>query len=153
MSKIRDEIREWSRIYSGDYVDPADSDELSALADRIDAEMVELPRDKDGKTIRPNQTVYSKLGKEYTVLNVALCDAGWTVRCEPDFGELSEFVPDSYFPPQDLTHTSPDILGQIEKELKEFGDVSPHDNESLAEYLERTNKILVRILDVMEGEQ
>lgn len=34
------------------------SDELLALADRIDAEMVELPKDRDGAPIHVGDTVY-----------------------------------------------------------------------------------------------
>lgn len=47
MSKISDEIREFvKRSYEDEYMDPK---ELLALADRIDAEMIELPKSADGK--------------------------------------------------------------------------------------------------------
>ena len=60
--KISDEIRNWcdpSKNYTinGDY-----RDMLRAIADRIDAEMVELPRGKDGKPIHIGDTVYDLKG-------------------------------------------------------------------------------------------
>lgn len=49
MAKIGDEIRQFvQRSYEDEYMDPK---ELLALADRIDAEMVELPKDADGEYI------------------------------------------------------------------------------------------------------
>jgi len=49
MAKIGDEIRQFvQRSYEDEYMDPK---ELLALADHIDAEMVELPKDADGEYI------------------------------------------------------------------------------------------------------
>jgi hypothetical protein len=49
MAKISDEIREFLRRARADGL--MDLSELDAIADRIDAEMVELPRDRDGEYI------------------------------------------------------------------------------------------------------
>ena len=49
MAKIGDEIRDFvKRSYKDEYMDPK---ELLAIADRIDAVMVELPKDADGEYI------------------------------------------------------------------------------------------------------
>lgn len=49
MAKIGDEIRDFvKRSYADEYMVPM---ELLAIADRIDAEMVELPKDADGEYI------------------------------------------------------------------------------------------------------
>ena len=44
--KISDELREWGYGFCGDTYDV-----VTAIADRIDSEMVELPKDKDGEYI------------------------------------------------------------------------------------------------------
>lgn len=53
--KISDEIREWCNFPQA-YSIPCD--ELRELADRIDREMVELPRDADGEPIHVGDTVF-----------------------------------------------------------------------------------------------
>lgn len=52
---ISDEIREWCNLPQA-YSIPCD--ELRELADRIDAEMVELPKDMDGVPIHIGDTAY-----------------------------------------------------------------------------------------------
>lgn len=66
MAKISDEIRKWA--------DDLDSDDivcttatLYTLADRIDSEMVELPKDADGEPIHVGDTAYLKDGREVKV--------------------------------------------------------------------------------------
>ena len=54
MSKISDEIREWCK-WCDEH--SAARDSLCKLADRIDAEMLELPRDTGGKYIHEHDKV------------------------------------------------------------------------------------------------
>ena len=56
MGKISDQLREWTRRARAD--EHMSLRELDAIADRIDAEMVELPRDIDGVPINLGDTVY-----------------------------------------------------------------------------------------------
>lgn len=55
MSKISDELREWCESENetgcGGFVTGYSFEELCDLADRIDSEMVELPKDADGEYI------------------------------------------------------------------------------------------------------
>lgn len=58
MAKISDEIRMFvKRSYADEYMDPR---ELLAIADRIDAEMVELPKDADGEPIHIGDVMWQK---------------------------------------------------------------------------------------------
>ena len=56
--KISNEIRRWCASHEGTLISIDDSDELRALIDRIDAEMVELPKDADGVLIHVGDKVY-----------------------------------------------------------------------------------------------
>lgn len=49
--KISDEIRDWCDFYDGESINRDDCDGLSSIADRIDSEMVELPKDAYGEYI------------------------------------------------------------------------------------------------------
>lgn len=133
--EISEELRKWAAAHTpvklGYQLVCGPVEEVIAIADRIDREMVELPKGADKKTIKPNQTVYSKLGKKYNVLSVSLCRDGWTVRCEPEPGEFAEFVPDSYFPPEDLTHECPDSLERIADDIEAFGNEADIDDATV----------------------
>jgi len=48
MMKISDEIRNWCAVHKGKLTCNDDFEKLCAIADRIDAETVELPRSADG---------------------------------------------------------------------------------------------------------
>lgn len=113
MAKISDEIRMFvKRSYADEYMDPR---ELLALADRIDAEMVELPRDADGKPIHLGDTVYDLDGYEHMVVSLRLYgeeDPWWTVSIGMDV----------WVHPSCLTHERPDSLERIADELVEFAD-------------------------------
>lgn len=58
MATISDEIRDWSDFHGGDYLYAEDCDGLCAIADRIDNEMIELPKDADGFPIHIDDTMY-----------------------------------------------------------------------------------------------
>lgn len=49
--KASDELRQWSDANCGGYIDGELRDELCAIADRIDNEMVELPVSADGEIL------------------------------------------------------------------------------------------------------
>lgn len=58
--KISDEIRKWCETYCGCKIGIGVCDDLRWLADRIDREMVELPKDADGIPIHVWDTVYDR---------------------------------------------------------------------------------------------
>lgn len=66
--KISDELRKWC---DGADVDGNACDELRVLADRIDREMVELPKDADGEPIRVGDVLYSS-GNECRVASITV---------------------------------------------------------------------------------
>ena len=70
--KISDEIREWGYGFCGDTYDV-----VTAIADRIDAEMVELPKSADGETIHIGDVMEWDNGT-FTVHELKVTEDGWT---------------------------------------------------------------------------
>lgn len=116
MSGISDELRDWCKR-------PASYKELLAFADRIDSEMVELPRDRDGAPIHVGDTVYLDSGRKAKVARIQLSERehsiGFTV-CG-DFFALW---------PEDLTHTRPDSWERIADELEAWCDDTDVDGDA-----------------------
>lgn len=86
---ISPDIREWCDESD---VDGNACDELRELADRIDREMMELPKDADGETIRIGDVVYGNPCIAWTVVGLRVSKFGWKVEmdnmpflCEPDY--------------------------------------------------------------------
>lgn len=138
--RISDRIRDWC--------DEADVDgdacyELRELADRIDSEMVELPRDRDGVIIRPYDTVWDANGEKREVLYVSLEVPGRTgivFSMRPGKpGTGGRLVA---LNPSEVTHTAPDSLGRIAEELDvmvESADFA--DDAQLADLADRIRKL------------
>ena len=113
MSKISDEIRGFvKRSYADEYMDPR---ELLALADRMDRELVELPRDRDGVPIHVGDTVYLDDGRKAEVTRIQLSE------CEHSIGFT---VCGDFFTlwPDDFTHARPDSWEHIANELEVWCD-------------------------------
>lgn len=111
MSEIGDELRK--------VADEWDVTPLYALADRIDAEMVELPRGKDGKPIHVGETVYGEDDSAWHVEGVVI--GRWTEYTESpvvyatgDSGQWRNLLPWL------LTHECPDSWSRIADELDEW---------------------------------
>ena len=81
--KISDEIRNRFSIDhcgSGLLVSNSECDRLLALAGRIDAEMVELPKDADGEPIHVGDTVYGcRSGMKMTISELRMTANGWLI--------------------------------------------------------------------------
>lgn len=116
---------------------------LRGLACRIDAEMAELPRGKDGKPIRVGETVYGEDGKAWCVRGVTIGEITWTsrysryvIRVTNDTNEWRQLKPEW------LTHERPDSLERITQELE---DMSEHfratDKESFSALLDFADRI------------
>lgn len=111
MSKASDELRKF-----------VDNSDLSAyteatlygIANRIDAEMVELPRDANNETIHLGDKTYDCNGNKQAAISFQLYgeeNPTWMVNC-----------PDGHVAPYNLTHKRPDILELIADELDEWCD-------------------------------
>ena len=104
--KISDELREWANFYCGGRTIRKDDLKLRYLADRIDSEMVELPRDADRRPIHINDKVWCMVpyltdGNAMTAEAILLLPNGVSkifidgeVNVEPT--ELTHFCPDSW---------------------------------------------------------
>jgi len=90
MAKISDEIRDWCD-YCGGIIDSDDKAELRALVDRIDAEMVELPRDADGAPIRAGDTL-DGYGKTIEVVEMRYGRGGWVLISRDGSGYADTFA-------------------------------------------------------------
>lgn len=107
MAKISDEIREWVRRALAD--EHMDLRELGALADRVDRETVELPRDRDGVPIHVEDTVFFlSSGLQMKVLSLSF-DGQWHLTTNRAHIHSASLV----------THTRPDSWERIADELDE----------------------------------
>lgn len=113
MKMISDEIREFvHRSYADEHMDPR---ELLDLADRVDAEMVELPRDRDGVPIHVGDVVYLDDGRKAEVTNI---DLMWGTSCIACFASGKDH--DCF--PSGISHTRPDSFERIANELEAWCD-------------------------------
>ena len=121
MSEISDELRKRAKT---DYIAKRYGEDkwLSHLADRIDAEMVELPNDADGRpysTSRDDECVWDNDGNEYCVdrLEYTGGDAPWdVVATNAKTGYQDAYTPDWF------THERPDSFERIAQELDAWCD-------------------------------
>lgn len=142
--KISDEIRKWCNLSESNFVP---CDELRDLADRIDRETVELPKDKDGEVIHIGDAVYdSASGKRYIVKRLYLAEI-WGV---PTWGVSAYSC--EYIDPAELTHTRPDSLGRIADDIEAAEDwcdqngehnslVSSVSTKTLGDWADRIRKL------------
>ena len=107
--RISDELRGWADVHCGEECE----EYLGLLADRIDDEMVELPKDRGGVPIHIGDTVYLESGSKADVKSIEFTkdenSVVFTVRGKG-------FLPS----PQYLTHEQPDSLERIADELDKW---------------------------------
>lgn len=115
MSSISDQIRKWYDICGG-IIDSGDKAKLHALVDRIDNEMMELPRDADGVPIHVGDTVYDGDGiaREVVSISFGRWDGFMTVHAVDGSSKWRDLAPGN------LTHTYPDSWERIADELDEW---------------------------------
>lgn len=111
---ISDEIRRWREnkcgCVNGDFVTKMSFDELMDLADRIDSEMVELPKDSDGVPIHVGDTVYGcRSGMKMTISYLRMTTIGWFISTNR-----------GYLTDAEVTHERHDSLERIADELEEL---------------------------------
>lgn len=106
--KISDELREWADVHCDEECEEC----LGLLADRIDREMVELPKDADGEPICVGDTVYYlNSGFQAKVLALSL-DCKWHLTTNKANVYNTRLV----------THERPDSLERIADELEKWFD-------------------------------
>ena len=105
MSKIGDELRDYCKKnlrYTHYY------DKFCCFADLIDHEMVELPKDKDGRPIHVGDTVYGcRSGMKMTISELRMTADGWSISTSR-----------GYLTDAEVTHAQPDSLESIADELE-----------------------------------
>ena len=139
MSGIGDEIREFvRRSYEDEHMDPR---KLIALADRVDTEMVELPKDRDGKPIHIGDTVYAHGFPDGN--GGATCEV-----CSIEFNEGRESSIEittsgivTYRTPSSLTHELPDSFERIADELDDLSESGEMADETSADMRELAGRI------------
>ncbi len=109
MSKISDELRNWcDDTYMGSV------DDLYSLADRIDSEMVELPKDRDGVPIHVGDPVFVFRSGDALSVSGILMKAGCVCVRVNQAGKADDW----YTTPGAITHERPDSWERIADELE-----------------------------------
>lgn len=150
MEMISDEIRKFvKRSYADEHMDPK---ELLALADRIDAEMVELPKDAYGREVPlDTKELYDANGKRVPITS-------FTFKCGI-YGRWSywkAFSPaargkDGMFYVDGLYLTPPDSWERIADELDKWCDRVDVDGDACGKPRDLSERI--RKLAAKEGER
>jgi hypothetical protein len=146
-SFLRDTARRWSENKS---IKPGVYNCLMKVADHIDAEMaemVELPRGKDGSPIKPGQTVYKAVNGddgEYVIHSLRYSAPGWVVLIKRGGADASCIVR-----PDVLTHERPDSWERIAQELDELCEDNRINGDSevfdrAAEFSDRIRRLASR---------
>ena len=134
---LRDATRAWLKNKS---IKPGVYNCLVKLADRIDAEMAELPRGKDGRPIRAGETVYGEDGRAWHVRGVTIGEKSiahpeHVIRATSDAEQLR------YLKPEWLTHERPDSWERIAQELDAWCDRVDVDRDACGEPRELARRI------------
>jgi hypothetical protein len=91
---------------------------LYGLADRIDSETVELPKDKDGVPIHVGDTVYDENGMAYEVVSISFGQwtGGATVHAVDGFSKWRDLIPGK------MAHISQDSWERIADDMEDMID-------------------------------
>lgn len=125
---ISDEIREWCDTSKDSIIDFDEGNKLLDLADRIDSEMIELPKSADGQIWTGREVCFWTSAEQEGYHNfscVALRDDKWYV----------EDVYGIYYNAESVWYERPDSLECIADELDELAD-KPDPTDDVCEKLE-----------------
>lgn len=132
---ISNEIREYASEYDRSYV--FNYGEMRAFAARLDREMVELPKDRDGMPIHVGDTVYGcRSGMKMTISELHMTANGWSISTSS-----------GYLTDAKITHNRPDSWERIADELDELVDAADSADdvcEKLADLADRIRKLAER---------
>ena len=112
MGKISDELRERGNGYYEQR--NGDCEWFNAIADRIDNEMVEFPRDKDGVPIHVGDTVYLDDGHMAKVVRIELMQNKSCIDCWVSGGKSVGYLSSG------ISHKPADSWERIAEELDEW---------------------------------
>lgn len=139
--KISDELRKWcDDAYSDKKIRTIN--DLYAIADRIDSEMIELPKDADGVPIHVGDTVYLDDGRMARVTHIELLRNSNSIVCWTS-GKYGDHLPSS------LTHEHPDSFVRIADELEKWCDSADVDGDACGKPRDLAERI--RRLSEKEG--
>lgn len=134
---ISDEIRDWCDTSKDSIIDFDDGNKLFDLADRIDSEMIELPKSADGQIWTGREVCFWTSAEQEGYHNfscVALRDDKWYV----------EDVYGMNYNAESVWYERPDSLECIADELDEMVDAEDSADdvyEKLADLAERIRKL------------
>ena len=144
-SNLRGLARRWSKNKS---IKPGVYNCLMTIADRIDSEMVELPKDKDGEPIHVGETVYGEDGKEWHVLGIVIGENPIAWKDHNVYVENNTADKRCNLSPERLTHERPDSWERIADELKRYANDSYSEDEidgmtasTLVDFADRIRKL------------
>lgn len=144
MNRISEELR---RLIDGENLNPIQTARLRRIADRIDTETVELPRDRYGVVIHVGDTVYRKDGDGPEVVTSIILKnlaSHWKVWIRA----LMACAPTPCNPVA-LTHTRPDSWERIADELDAWCDGTDVDGDAC----EKPRALAGRIRTLAEREE
>jgi hypothetical protein len=140
MSKISDELRKFTNTYD---LNSLQIYELKHIADCIDSELMELPRDRDGVPIHVGDTVYLDDGSKAVVTCIKI-ERG-------SHGDEFKLLDESFSRlPNYLTHERPDSWKRIADELEEWSEDNRVNGDG--EVFERARQFSDRIRKLAERE-
>lgn len=122
MSTIGDELRtKATKICApNSSIGPTAPSYFRDLADRIDAEMVELPKDADGMPIHVGDTVWGCISGMQMAVHELRLKHRWTISTDTGFIPKASAV----------THVSPDSFERIADELEAWCDRTNVDGDA-----------------------
>lgn len=133
---ISNEIREYASEYNRSYV--FNYGELRAFAARLDREMVELPKDRDGVPIHVGDTVYLDDGRKAIVMRISIgTNDDSVISLLANGNKLARI-------PWYISHKRPDSRETIADELDWMVDAANHADDTcgrLADLAERIRKL------------
>ena len=113
---ISNEIREYASEYDRSYV--FNYGEMRAFAARLDREMVEFPKDRDGVPIHAGDTVYLDDGSRAIVTRISIGTNDDSVISVLANGKKLARIP--WY----ISHKRPDSFERIADELDNFADAN-----------------------------
>lgn len=139
---ISDEIRSFvKRSYADEHMDPR---ELLAIADRMDRELVELPKDADGREVPlDTKELYDANGKRVPITSFTFkCGiygrcSYWKAFSHAARGDGMFYVDGLYLTPPDSLET---IAGELD-DLSESGEMADETSADMRDLAERIRKL------------
>lgn len=113
---------------------------LYGLSDRVDNEMVELPKDADGVPIHVGDTVWGCISGTQMVIHELRLTDRWTISTDTGFIPKASAV----------THARPDSFERIADELEKWCDGADVDGDACGKPRDLAKRI--RTLAEKEGE-